>query len=132
SNVTDFSEMDFVITGPGARDGLRKCFADNGGLGDAELIRLLADRQERELERLGLEFPSLWGRRLQLIDCQNLFCETDKYARVAHPEVQGISGRTRIKQSYRPKSDPISFWYPPKWGINAAVAETQRQSDRPA
>src|SRR3546814_5860542 len=65
--------MDFVIPGPGARDGLRKCFADTGGLSDAELIRLMADRQEQECARLGLEFPSLWGRPLQLIDCQNLF-----------------------------------------------------------
>ena len=53
-----------------------------------------------ESDRLGLEFRSLWGRRLQLIDCQNLFCEVDKYARVRHPEVVGVSGRTRIKQKY--------------------------------
>lgn len=32
---------------------------------------------------LGLRFRSLAGRRLKLIDCQNLFCEVDKYARVA-------------------------------------------------
>jgi hypothetical protein len=96
SPLTDFSEMDFVIPGPGARDGLRKCFADPGGLGEAELIRLVADRQQLEFARLGLEFPSLWGRPLQLIDCQNLFCEVDKYARVAHPHVMGRTGRTRI------------------------------------
>ena len=28
SEITDFSEMDFVVPGPGARDGLRKCFTD--------------------------------------------------------------------------------------------------------
>ena len=84
SDLTDFSEMDFVVPGPGARDGLRKCFVDPGGLNEPELIRLMADLQEREFERLGLNFQSLWGRRLQLIDCQNLFCEVDKYARVVH------------------------------------------------
>lgn len=73
SEVTDFSEMDFVIPGPGARDGLRKCFSDSAGLNEAELIRLMADNQEREFERLGIKFQFLWGRRLQLIDCQNLF-----------------------------------------------------------
>ncbi len=72
-------------------------------------------------------FPSPVGSPLQLIDCQNLFCETDKYARVAHPEVQGISGRTRIKQTYRPKSNPISLWYPPEWGINEAVKATHEK-----
>ena len=122
SQVTDFSEMDFVIPGPGARDGLRKCFADNGGLSDAELIRLMADRQEQECARLGLEFPSLWGRPLQLIDCQNLFCEVDKFARVAHPEAAGLTGRTRIKQKFAAQAQPIEFWYPPKWGINDRIA----------
>ena len=119
SEVTDFSEMDFVIPGPGARDGLRKCFADSAGLNEAELIRLMADNQEREFERLGIKFQSLWGRRLQLIDCQNLFCEVDKYARVAHPEVNGLSGRSRIKQKFAPVKDRLTAWFPPKWGINA-------------
>jgi hypothetical protein len=121
SDVTNFSEMDFVIPGPGARDGLRKCFADTGGLSDAELIRLMADRQEQECARLGLEFASLWGRPLQLIDCQNLFCEVDKYARVAHPEAAGLTGRTRIKQKFAAQVQPIEFWYPPKWGINDRI-----------
>lgn len=130
SEVTDFSEMDFVIPGPGARDGLRKCFGHSAGLNEAELIRLMADNQEREFERLGLVFQSLWGRRLQLIDCQNLFCEVDKYARVAHPEVPGISGRTRIKQKFSATGPLSSPWYPPKWGINSKIeAELSRRAD---
>ena len=88
---------------------------------EAELIRLMADNQEREFERLGIKFQSLWGRRLQLIDCQNLFCEVDKYARVAHPDVAGISGRTRIKQKFSPTGPLESPWYPPKWGINSKI-----------
>jgi NTP pyrophosphatase (non-canonical NTP hydrolase) len=122
STVTDFTEMEFVVPGPGAIDGVRKCFSDTGGRSDADVIRVMAERQEAEFERLGLEFHTLWGRRLQLIDCQNLFCETDKYARVVHPEASGESGRTRIKQKFRPHPDPIDYWYPPKWGINDAVA----------
>src|SRR5665213_109406 len=47
-----------------------------------------------QFSRLGLKFRSLFGRPLQLIDCQNLFCEVDKYARYAHPEVIGVTGRT--------------------------------------
>ncbi|WP_255443407.1 nucleotide kinase domain-containing protein [Comamonas sp. Z1] len=121
SEVTNFSEMEFVIPGPGARDGLRKCFRASIGLNEAELIRLMVDNQEREFERLGIKFQSLWGRRLQLIDCQNLFCEVDKYARVAHPDVAGISGRTRIKQKFSPTAPLASPWYPPKWGINAKI-----------
>lgn len=121
SEITDFSEMDFVVPGPGARDGLRKCFADPGGLNEPELIRLMADLQEQEFERLGLDFQSLWGRRLQLIDCQNLFCEVDKYARVAHPQVAGRTGRTRIKQKFEPTLTPIRLFYPPKWKLNEKI-----------
>jgi len=121
SEITDFNEMDFVVPGPGARDGLRKCFVDPGGLNEPELIRLMADLQEREFERLGLDFQSLWGRRLQLIDCQNLFCEVDKYARVAHPHIAGLTGRTRIKQKFEPILTPIEFFYPPKWKLNEKI-----------
>jgi hypothetical protein len=124
--VCNFSEMDFVVPGPGARDGIRKCFLSLGGLSEPDIIRWVAEHQQQELERLGIEFRSLWGRPLQLIDCQNLFCEVDKYARLAHPDVQGISGRIRIKQVYRPNPNPIRFWYPPKWGINSNVEVAQR------
>ncbi|HCF0147878.1 nucleotide kinase domain-containing protein [Pseudomonas aeruginosa] len=121
SEITDFSEMDFVIPGPGALDGLRKCFVDSAGLNEAQLIRLMAENQEQEFERLGIKFESLWGRRLQLIDCQNLFCEIDKYSRVAHPDIAGISGRTRIKQKFSPTGPLELPWYPPKWGINSKI-----------
>ena len=124
SELTDFTEMDFVVPGPGARDGLRKCFVDTGGLNEPELIRLMADLQEKEFERLDLDFQSLWGRRLQLIDCQNLFCEIDKYARVAHPEIAGRTGRTRIKQKFVPALDPIELFYPPKWELNQEIRES--------
>jgi hypothetical protein len=125
SELTDFSEMAFVVPGPGALDGIRKCFKDHGGLNDPEIIKFLADRQEQEFERLGLKFQSLWGRRLQLIDCQNLFCEVDKYARVYHPDIAGISGRTRIKQRFTPHRSRLTLWYPPKWKINELIARDQ-------
>ena len=121
SELMNFSEMDFVVPGPGARNGLRKCFTDPGGLNEPELIKLVADLQEREFERLGLEFRPLWGRRLQLIDCQNLFCEVDKYARVAHPEISGRVARKRIKQKFVPLRTPVDFFYPPKWNLNDKV-----------
>jgi len=122
SELTHFTEMEFVVPGPGARNGLRKCFRDLGGLSEPDILRLVADRQELEFGRLGLHFRTLWGRRLQLIDCQNLFCEVDKYSRVAHPEIAGPSHRKRIKQHFRPNDQTIAYWYPPKWGINDRVA----------
>lgn len=123
SEITKFTEMEFVIPGPGALDGIRKCFSDLGGLKETEIIKYMADNQQFEFERLELDFKSLWGRPLQLIDCQNLFCEVDKYARVNHPEISGISGRTRIKQKYSANKKPFDCWYPPKWKINEAIEE---------
>ena len=113
SRLIDFSEMDFVVAGPGARDGIRKCFVDTAGLSDADVIRAVAERAEKEFGRLGLAFKDLWGRPLQLIDCQNLFCEVDKYARVAHPEAKGESGRTRIKQKFTAGLGPLPQCVPP-------------------
>lgn len=121
SDLTPFSEMEFTMPGPGARDGIRKCFESLGGLSEVDIIRLMADRQEHEFERLGIEFPSLWGRRLQLIDIQNLFCEVDKYARVRHPDIAGISGRTRIKQRFKTSAGQIEYFYPPKWSLAVSI-----------
>lgn len=121
SEITHFSESDFAVPGPGALSGISKCFIDRGGLNESEIIRIMMDRQDDEFVRLGLEFRTLWGRPLQLIDCQNLFCEVDKYARHAYPEIPGRSPRTRIKRRFAPSPSPIRYWYPPKWGINDAV-----------
>jgi hypothetical protein len=123
STIINFSESEFVMPGPGALGGISKCFTDTAGLNEKEIIKLVTDRQEIEFERLGLEFKSLWGRSLQLIDCQNLFCEVDKYSRVRHPEITGKSKRMRIKQKYKRNHKPIDYWFPPKWDINSRITE---------
>lgn len=122
SEITAFSEREFVVPGPGALDGIKKCFVDTGGLTPAELIGFMEQRQEAEFGRLGVTFRSLWGRPLQLVDCQNLFCEVGKYARRSHPDVKGVSERTRIKQKFRSSKLRIDYWFPPKWGLNEKIA----------
>lgn len=118
SSLTNFGENEFVVPGPGAKGGIEKCFSELGGLSAADAIRLVTERQDDCLRELGLQFPSLWGRRLQLIDCQNLFCEVNKYARVVHPEFSEKAGRTRIKQKLRPKETQPPPLFPEKWGLN--------------
>ena len=120
SQLTDFSESEFVVPGPGAKNGLRKCFSNFDKKDEPDIIRAVAEHQDNEFRTRGLQFEYLSDRRLQLIDCQNLFCEVDKYARAAHPEVRGPSNRTRIKQNFVPRQGRIDYWYPPKWGINAS------------
>ncbi|MCE9620182.1 MAG: hypothetical protein K8R92_09770 [Planctomycetes bacterium] len=128
SPVMDFDEMTFVVPGPGARDGIAKCFGSRGGLSEVDLIKLVADRQDHEFEQRGLQFERLGDRRLQLIDCQNLFCEVDKYARVIHPKVIGLTGRTRIKQVFQARPEPLALWFPPKWKINDLLSKQLRRT----
>lgn len=130
SPIIDFSESDFVVPGPGAKGGISKCFTDLGGLNLMEVIKYMTERQEQEFERLGLHFKTLWGRKLQLIDCQNVFCEVDKYSRVRHPSIKGGSDRTRIKQMFKANLNPINMWFPPKWRINDKIGEVKSESCR--
>jgi hypothetical protein len=117
SSSATFDEMEHVIPGPGSRDGLRKCFESFGDFSEADVIRWTTERQADEFERCGVAPVTLWGRPLQLIDVQNLFCELDKYARAKHPDVAGHSGRKRIKRRFRPGAGLPVPWFPPKWRL---------------
>lgn len=117
SPLLDFDENEFTVPGPGALRGLRKVFVDLGDLSPADAVHWLVDYQEAAEQELGITPPSLFGRPLHAIDCQNLLCEVDKYCRVAFPELE--SERTRIKQRFRPNSEPLHLAFPPKWGIEA-------------
>ncbi len=119
SEVVDFNEHSFCKAGPGAERGIKKCFADTKGKSNEYVIERMYDNQEKEFERLGLEFQDLWGRALQFIDCQGLFCETDKYSRAAFPELK--SNRKRIKAHFQPNKNSIDYFFPPKWGINEKI-----------
>jgi hypothetical protein len=123
SEVIDFQETDFIIAGPGARRGILKCFDTTGGMPEADIIRWVQATQDEQFAARELEFEKIGNRPLQLIDCQSLFCETDKYARAAFPEVQVDTGswdaqkRARIKQKFSENTKSIEYVFPPKWGI---------------
>jgi len=117
SEILNFSENEFVVAGPGARAGIRKCFSNVEDVTPEQVIQTVASIANDEFDRLGLTFKTLWGRELQLVDHQNLFCELDKYTRVAFPTYTGGSLRRRIKRKYRANSAPLPQWYPPKWNL---------------
>lgn len=124
SELTDFSEDDFTVAGPGALRGIAKVFSDTGGRSPEELITRMVVEQEEAFESRGLRFNGLFGRRLHAIDVQNLFCEVDKYCRVKFPELR--SARTRIKQRFYPSNQPLRQFYPPKWGIGLGSSAVTR------
>ena len=113
SDLIDFSENDFTVAGPGALRGIHKVFEDLGDYTPAEIIRWMVEHQDQEFQRLGIGFKDLFGRKIHLIDAQNLFCETDKYCRVRVPDL--ASARQRIKTRFAPKSQAIDLFLPPKW-----------------
>ena len=126
SKVIDFSENDFTVAGPGAKRGIRKVFSDNNGMSDSEVIMWMVENQREECEALEIERTTLFGRPLHAIDIQNLFCEVDKYSRVAYPHLK--SDRSRIKASFTPSPDPLPLFYPPKWDIRIPDGSSARSS----
>lgn len=122
SDVTGFSESEFVMPGPGARSGIRKCFSTLGDYSESDIIRIVTERQEIEFHSRGLDFSYIGGRPLQQIDIQNIFCEIDKYARVRFPDISGKHNRTRIKHRFRANPIPIDFLYPPKWNLSQVAS----------
>jgi len=119
SPLINFSENDFTQAGPGALRGIRKCFEDLGDYSPTDVIMWMREHQAEEMQRLGLPFQGLFGRPLHAIDCQGLFCETDKYCREAVPEL--ASARSRIKARFTQNPTPVALFFPPRWGINQAL-----------
>ncbi|MFJ8895195.1 nucleotide kinase domain-containing protein [Leifsonia sp. NPDC102414] len=116
SELTSFSENDFTQPGPGALRGIKKVFEDLGPRTPQDVILWMVDQQEAAFARYEIDFNGLFGRPLQAIDVQNLFCETDKYCREAVPAL--TSARSKIKAKFTPATDPIPVFFPPKWGLN--------------
>jgi hypothetical protein len=119
SALVDFHEDEFTVPGPGAERGIDKVFPSARRRDMAPIIDWMMENQEAEAARLGIDLPTLYGRRLYAIDCQNLFCELDKYARVAFPELK--SNRQQIKSTFAPTGPLPELFYPPKWGLNARL-----------
>ncbi len=117
TEVTNFSEMEFVVPGPGAHRGIEKCFRKHDTMDHDEIIQLVAKYQREEFKRLKIDFEPLFGRPLQLIDCQNLFCEIDKYSREAFPEYTSKGKPSKIKQKYKEGKLIDHVYFPEKWGM---------------
>ena len=115
SDIVDWKENEFTVAGPGSLRGIKKCFINKGNMTNEDIIKYMYEHQDEEFKRLKLDFKRIGNRELQLIDCQNIFCELDKYLRQAIPDLK--SNRTKIKKKYSPKNNKIDYMYPPKWNI---------------
>ena len=87
-----FSENEFVVAGPGCRNGLNYLFKDKDGMSYEECIFWVRDNIEREFEeQLGLSLNPhrlFWDlpeedRCLNVMSLENCFCELSKYIRAS-------------------------------------------------
>lgn len=115
SALINFSENSFTQPGPGALRGLKKVFESLGDYSPAEAVLWMAEQQDEEFACLDLPPAKLFNRPLQAIDCQGLFCETDKYCREAAPEL--ASARSQIKAKYATPKPMDELFLPPKWSL---------------
>jgi hypothetical protein len=113
TSLLNFSEMDFVVGGPGSRSGLTKCFGKSIDPVKMEvgIMRWMAETQNEHFARLGLEFAGLGpeGLPLGLVDIEHTLCEVEKYSRFAHPSVPSHYGRKRtsMKRNFHPSPQPL-------------------------
>jgi hypothetical protein len=122
----------FILPGPGSIDGIAKCFGRRCSVREcSDIIRLMRDgAHELSMQVTGCPPPTLPGidRPMDLIDFQSVFCECDKYSRVAHAHLNHLArqARTKIKGAYRvpagtlkPLPPPVYplHWYPARAAI---------------
>ncbi len=123
SEVINFDEDDYIVPGPGALNGIQKCWGVlPPNVIPSEIIQMCVSDQDVFLARFGEQPIRLRGKRqLHAIDCQNLYCETDKYARKKHPQfnLPDRNGKlkNKIKQTLKPAGPLPPQFFPPKWKI---------------
>ena len=77
SELVNFNEMEFVIAGPGAKAGIRKCFSNSEEYSQEYIIRYMCEYQKEEFRRLGLNFVTLWGRYISAPAGQIHLCDLE-------------------------------------------------------
>lgn len=134
---------EFVVPGPGCMRGMQKVFGADLHLASdyVRILKMMGGRQIDLFKMHGLTFPYLqvnnyvqktsqYGnltlkglaktKQIELLavsDFQNLFCEFDKYSRVAYPDMAAERLRKKIKNKYdfNHAYKPQEIVLPPSW-----------------
>lgn len=115
----EWDECELVIPGPQAKEGIQQAYNTDRY---EYTLRKVQGEQEEEFEKRDIPIVSLFGRPLQLIDIQNLFCEYAKYLRLSGRVKENkvyFPGTDRKKRYrlYKPNPVPLQYIYPPQWGL---------------
>ena len=116
SDIINFSEMEYVVASKRACDGMKKCFPDLEGNSPEEIIRMMTENQDKEFKRFGLEFQDLYGRKIQLVDCENIFREIEIYFYLQDVQMQIYASIQKFDPTSKSSKNRI-LKFPSKWNI---------------
>ena len=96
-----FDENQFVVAGPGAKNGINRLIKDRKGMSYEQCIGYLCLVQKQWFKKIGVEMKELLSDRkvkaLNLMSMENCLCEISKYLKVYY----GEKGRPRNRYSAR-------------------------------
>lgn len=124
SELYNFSENDFVVPGPGSKNGIKFTFdgvnTKYNYIGTIKWVReVFEENIDRFCKDTGMRWnPLPWEKVPTLTNIQNCFCETFKYAKGMGYSFKKDTNE-RLRKKYRPKNSSIDFVFPPKW--NAVI-----------
>ena len=124
-------EMEFVVPGPGRDRRHPQVLHRHRRAERRRRHPAVAERQEHEFERLGLDFRSLWGRPLAAHRLPEPVLRDRQVRPRRPPRGQRGVGADADQAEVPAAPDPIGYWYPPKWGINESVGLTQAERVTP-
>jgi len=118
SPIINFDENSFIHAGKGTVRGIHKA-AELGNWSEEKFIHWVHENLQGYAKYYGYDkFRPLPGRMPMLCDLSNVFCEFDKYTRMADPSLQVYDkGKKRkIKNTFKMNPSQIEYFFPPKWG----------------
>lgn len=123
SPLFNFSENDFVVTGPGSLRGIKFIFegATGARYDYTGAIRWVSENFEERMFQFekdsGMKFhPLPWEPVPTLTNLQNTLCEISKFAKGLGYKI-GKGGSQRIKNIYHQTPGKIDYVFPPKWDV---------------
>ena len=122
SPILDFEERDFVVAGPGAVDGIRKCFVETAGLSNEDVIKAMADIGTNSSAPSASSF-SIFGEGRY--NSSIVKTSSAKLISIAEWLIRGCPVRRRAHQNwagrYVPNGEPMRRLYPEKWRLNTSL-----------
>jgi hypothetical protein len=96
------SIWEFCICGPGAVDGITKCFHNPQGYSPEYITRLVTEGQDEcSLIAVGAPAPKFNGYPLYPMAIQNAFCDNGKHTRLAAPQLEVLLKKPSKKPKER-------------------------------